>query len=68
MNDINSTNFTILEIFEYASVIKCLPMQWKESTYTQNVYDFLSFNVQQKRHRNENELQCSIQENYQRKN
>ena len=47
INDINSKNITILEKFELASVIKCLPKQWKEEVYTQN--DFLSFNCQRKR-------------------
>ncbi len=47
INDINSKNITILEKLELASVIKCLPKQWKEEVYTQN--NFLSFNCQRKR-------------------
>ena len=47
INDINSKNITILEKLELASVIKCLPRQWKEEVYTQN--NFLSFNCQRKR-------------------
>ena len=47
INDINSRNITILEKFELASVIKCLPKQWKEEIYTQD--NFLSFNCQLKR-------------------
>ena len=49
INDINSKNFTILEKFELASVVKCLPKQWKELTYTQDTFNFLSFNCQLKR-------------------
>ena len=49
INDINSKNFTILEKFELASVVKCLPKQWKENTYTQDTFNFLSFNCQLKR-------------------
>ena len=37
----------MLEKFELASVVKCLPKQWKENTYTQD--NFLSFNCQLKR-------------------
>ena len=36
----------MLEKFELASVVKCLPKQWKEETYTQ---DYFFFNWQLKR-------------------
>ena len=47
INDINSRNIKMLENFELASMVKCLPKQWEEEIYTQ-VY-FLSFNCQLKR-------------------
>ena len=49
INDINSKNFTILEKFDLVSVVKCLPKQWKELTYNQDTFNFLSFNCQLKR-------------------
>ncbi len=49
INYINSKNFAILEKFELASVVKCLPKQWKENTYNQDIFNFLSFNCQLQR-------------------
>ena len=48
INDINSKNFTILEKFEFASLVKCLAKQWKENTYKQDTFN-LSFYSQIKR-------------------
>ena len=47
--DMNSKNIPILEKFELASVVKCIPKLWKENTYNQNIIDFVSFNAQQRR-------------------
>ena len=49
INDINAKTFSILEKFDLVSVVKCLPKQWKENTYTQDTFNFLSFNCQLKR-------------------
>ena len=48
MNDIDSKNLNFLERLELSGVVKCIPKQWKEYIYNQELIDFLSFNVRRK--------------------